>query len=153
VTTVSPASPGPRLRRATRDDLASVHRIEQSAFPQPWPYAAFEQYLGRTGFIVADDGRIVGYVVGDIIADGHRDVGHIKDLAVTRDRRREGIGSRLLGRAMANLSTEVDAVKLEVRDGNDAAIDLYRRHGFSFRRRLPAYYDNDEDALVLVCGV
>ena len=150
MTTVSPSPPGLQLRRATREDIPAVHRIEQAAFPQPWPFAAFEQYVGRPGFLVADDGGVVGYIVADVV-DGHgRPIGHVKDLAVRADRRREGIGGALLTHAIGVLSGRVETVKLEVRETNTAAIDLYRRHGFTYRRRLPEYYANGEDALVLV---
>ena len=151
-TAPSPPVGRPRIRRASRADLLEVYRIERDAFPPPWPFEAFERYLGESGFLVADDGAIAGYVVADTVTGhGGRRVGHIKDLAVRRDRRREGLGSRLLERAVGVLaSTPADAVKLEVRESNGPAIDLYRRHGFVYRRTLPAYYADGEDALVLV---
>lgn len=130
-----------------------MNRIEQSAFPQPWPAAAFEQYIGRPGFLVADDGAVTGYIVADVVEGHSRPTGHVKDLAVRADRRREGIASGLLSRASDILSEHVETVKLEVRASNDGAIDLYRRHGFTYRRRLPGYYANGEDALVLMRSV
>ena len=146
----SPAG-GLRVRQAKRADLLSVYRIEQSAFPQPWPFGAFEQYAGQPGFLVAEDGAIVGYVVADTTPAAHgRPVGHIKDLAVREDRRNEGVGSLLLARALSVLSGRVDEIKLEVRESNDPAIALYRTHGFEYRQTVPEYYGNDEDALVLV---
>lgn len=153
MTTVSPSSPGSRLRQARREDLSAVYRIEQTAFPQPWPFAAFEQYVGQPGFLVADDGGVVGYIVADVVQGHGRRVGHIKDLAVRADRRREGIATGLLTRAVEVLSDHTEAVKLEVRESNTAAINLYRHHGFTYRRRLPEYYANGEDALVLVRSV
>ena len=153
VTTTPAPSPGLQLRQARSDDLPAVHRIEQSVFPQPWPAGVFDQYLGRPGFLVAEDGTVVGYIVADVVDNGGRTLGHVKDLAVRADRRREGIASGLLSRALEVLSVHVGTVKLEVRAGNSGAIDLYRRHGFSFRRRLGGYYANGEDALVLMCPV
>lgn len=150
MTVVSPPSSGLQVRRAQRRDLPAVHRIEQSAFPQPWPAGAFEQYIGQPGFLVADDGGVVGYVVADVVKAHSRPIGHIKDLAVRTDRRREGIASGLLSRALDTVSGQAGTAKLEVRVGNTGAIDLYRRHGFSFRRRLSGYYADGEDALVLV---
>lgn len=155
VTTVSPSpGEGVRVRQATTADLLEVHRIEQSAFPQPWPFAAFEQYVGQPGFLVADAGAVVGYVVADTVTGYGRQIGHIKDLAVRRDRRREGIASTLLARAIAVLETQpITAVKLEVRESNDGARQLYRRHGFAYRRTLANYYADGEDGLVLIRGV
>jgi ribosomal-protein-alanine N-acetyltransferase len=151
VTTVFPPEEGPRIRQAERADLLAVHRIEQAAFPQPWPFGAFEQYLGESGFLVAADGVVVGSVVADAVAGHGRPLGHVKDIAVRRDRRGGGTGSRLLERALAVLdSCGVGPVKLEVRETNDRARALYRRHGFVHRRTVPRYYGDGEDALVFV---
>ena len=150
MTTTPAPSPGLQLRQAQSGDLPAIHRIEQSVFPQPWPAGVFDQYLGRPGFLVAEDGAVVGYIVADVVEGHDRTLGHVKDLAVRADRRREGIASGLLSRALEVLSVRADSVKLEVRAGNSGAIDLYRRHGFSYRRRLGGYYADGEDALVLV---
>lgn len=150
MTTVSPPSPGLQVRCAERTDLPAVHRIEQLVFPQPWPAGAFEQYIGRPGFLVAEDGRVVGYIVADTIEAHGRPFGHVKDLAVRTDRRREGIASGLLSRALDILAEHTDTVKLEVRASNSGAIDLYRRYDFTYRRRLPGYYADGEDALVFM---
>ncbi len=153
MTTAAPTpQTGPRVRQARRADLLAVYRIEQNAFPQPWPFAAFEQYAGQQGFLVADDGDIVGYIVADTATTpAHGDpIGHVKDIAVREQRRGEGIGSLLLGRAVEILGARVDAVKLEVRESNESAIALYRTHGFEYRQTAPEYYGNGEDALVFV---
>jgi ribosomal-protein-alanine N-acetyltransferase len=151
VTTVAPENEGPCIRPAERADLLAVHRIEQAAFPQPWPFTAFEQYVDEPGFLVADDGAVVGYVVADSVPNHGKPLGHIKDIAVREDRRGEGIGAGLLERALGVLGARgVASVKLEVRESNARARDLYRRYGFVHRRTVPRYYSDGEDALVLV---
>jgi ribosomal-protein-alanine N-acetyltransferase len=152
VTTVAPTeSSRPRIRQAERADLLAVFRIEQEAFPQPWPFAAFEQYLGESGFLVADDGAVVGYVVADAVPNHGEPLGHVKDLAVRADRRGEGIGARLLERALAVLGARGTAsVKLEVRESNEIARELYRTYSFVHRRTIPRYYSDGEDAIVMV---
>jgi [ribosomal protein S18]-alanine N-acetyltransferase len=142
------------IREATRADLLSVFRIEQASFPQPWPYNAFEHFLGRPGFLVADQGggRIVGYVVGDVgIAGDDAGMGHIKDLAVHPEHRGKGIGGALLGRGLVALSINgARSVRLEARRSNDAAISLYRSCGFERQRTVPRYYRDGEDALIMI---
>ena len=141
------------IRPAARGDLLAVYRIEKASFPQPWPFDAFESFLGDPGFLVATvDGAVVGYVVADTVPNAGRTLGHVKDIAVHPDYRGRGIGAQLLGSALTAMREKrASRVKLEVRESNDSAIRLYRRFGFQFRRTLPRYYDDGESAYVMVC--
>ncbi len=151
MTTTAVSGSTPRVRPAERADLLAVHRIEQESFPQPWPFIAFEQYLSEPGFLVAHDDAVVGFVVGDAIIQHGQLLGHIKDIAVRDDRRGEGIGALLLERALGVLTAEgARAVKLEVRESNDRAISLYRSYDFKQHHTVTNYYDDGEDALVLL---
>lgn len=152
---VPPTSADVTIRGAEESDLGSVVRIERDAFDQPWPYTAFERFVGESGFLVAtSDGAVVGYVVGDVTPNFGRDIGHVKDLAVAEQARRRGVGRSLLRQSLATLAVGgADVVKLEVREGNDAARTLYRDTGFDVARRVPRYYRDGEDALVMVLDV
>ncbi|WP_380681597.1 ribosomal protein S18-alanine N-acetyltransferase [Salinigranum sp. GCM10025319] len=141
------------IRQAEQADLLDVFRIERATFPQPWPFSAFESFLGERGFLVAtrESSEVVGYVVSDTTPNHGRDIGHVKDLAIHPEARRQGIGRDLLHRALAALGSAGAAlVKLEVRATNDAALALYRSEGFEPLRRVPRYYDDGEDAYVMV---
>jgi len=159
-----------RVRDAERADLLAVHRIERASFPSPWPMAAFERHLTSPAFLVAvdekgigagDDGdpasetidaaSVLGFVVADLVPNHGRPLGHVKDLAVHPDRRGEGVGSTLLDRSLAVLRGEsARSVKLEVRVGNESARSLYDAFEFEPLRRVPRYYDDGEDALIMV---
>jgi len=143
---------GAAIRPAVRADLLSVFRIEKRSFEQPWPYAAFEGLLDAPGFLVADaDGSVAGYVVGDTVDSHGIPIGHIKDLAVDPAHRRGGLGRRLLSRGLSALAAAgADRVKLEVRRSNRAARSLYRDFDFERHHTVPDYYEDGEDALVLV---
>ncbi|RLM56847.1 GNAT family N-acetyltransferase [Halobellus sp. Atlit-31R] len=151
-----------RTRPADRADLLDVLSIERTSFSDPWPYAAFESVLDAPAFLVAvptdgsvdGTGEILGYVVGDVMPNHGRDIGHVKDLAVRPDARGEGVGRKLLRDALFGLSLAGAAVvKLEVREGNEVARSLYREEGFEPTRRIPRYYSDGEDALLLVCDL
>ena len=152
--TSSPAieADGPQVRRADERDLLAVHDIEAASFPNPWPYSAFERFVGDPGFLVAvDDGTVWGFVVADVVPNDGRPLGHVKDLAVHPERRGEGVATTLLSRALMVLAQSgVDSVKLEVRESNDAARSLYEQFGFEPVHRLPEYYRDGADAVVLV---
>lgn len=152
MTTTGPAeTPAVYVRPAERSDLLDIYRIETDAFDQPWPFDAFEQYVGESGFLVAVDDGVLGFIVADVVSNEGMPIGHIKDLAVHRESRRSGIGSLLLDRAIEVLEDErVQAIRLEVREGNEAAVDLYRNYGFTYRQTIDEYYDDGEDALLLV---
>jgi ribosomal-protein-alanine N-acetyltransferase len=152
--TSSPAidSGGVNVRRADEPDLLAVRRIEEWSFPDPWPYEAFQRFVGDPGFLVADDdGDVIAFVVADVVPNRGRPLGHVKDLAVHPRRRDEGVGTTLLSRALMVLAQSgVVSVKLEVRESNDAARSLYEQFGFEPVHRVSEYYDDEEDAVVLV---
>ncbi|GAB3705520.1 GNAT family protein [Halorubrum pallidum] len=143
------------VRQVERADLLAVVRIEQTCFSDPWPYDAFERMVDEPAFLVAERGdEVVGYVVADLTPNHGRDIGHIKDLAVRPDARGAGIGRTLLRSALARLrAVGAAVVRLEVRESNEVARSLYADEGFEPIRRLPGYYRDGEDALVLVADL
>lgn len=165
------------VRRASRADLLDVSRIERAVFAQPWTFSVFERFLGESGFLVAvrddpegsdaagsggdgvDGNRgdgidVLGYVIGDVTPNFGRDIGHVKDLAVRPDEQGAGIGRRLLRQALVSLLLQGATVaKLEVRPSNEPAVSLYRSEGFEPARRIPRYYADGEDAMVMVLDI
>lgn len=155
MTTTAPgedAAPGVAVRPAERADLLAVSRIERQAFPQPWPFGAFEGFLGQPGFLVAEaPSGVVGYVVADTVSEQAGPVGHVKDIAVHPTWRGQGLGTRLLDRALAVLDRRgARRAKLEVRQSNEDAISLYRRFGFEPHHLISSYYADGEAAAVFV---
>ncbi|GAB7095665.1 ribosomal protein S18-alanine N-acetyltransferase [Halolamina litorea] len=143
------------IREAGQADLLAVFRIEKAVFPQPWPFASFEQFLGKPGFLVAtEDGAVVGYAIADVTTSAGRDLGHLKDIAVHPTAQGRGIGRALLRRVLLSMAVAgASVVKLEVRESNDIAQSLYDDVGFERVRRVPGYYDDGEDAYVMVLDV
>ena len=132
-------------------DVPTVHEIERLSFSTPWPAHAFEQEL--TGnrmarYLVA---RAVERVVGFGGIWLMVDEAHITTFGVHPEWRRRGVGRQLL-LALVQLSVDMRASRmtLEVRAGNHAAQELYRRFGFIVAGRRARYYTDDgEDALVM----
>lgn len=142
---------GIAIRRAERADLLDVFRIEKASFSEPWPYSAFERVLGEPTFLVASQGpQVLGFAVSDVTPNHGRDIGHLKDLAVRPADRNRGVGRRLVTRSLVRMAAEgATSAKLEVRESNEAARSLYRTVGFEPARRLPRYYQDGEDALLM----
>jgi len=172
----TPAPDAISIRPAERADLLAIYRIEQDAFPQPWPFRAFEGFLGRPGFLVAVDehgvgslgavdgvtdqagsastGEVRGYVIADVVTEFGRKIGHVKDLAVAPGWRGRGVGSRLLDRGLSVLvAGGATRAKLEVRVDNEGARSLYADFGFTTKRVVRGYYEDEQDALLLVADL
>jgi ribosomal-protein-alanine N-acetyltransferase len=139
----------PTPRPLAEADLDRVAELERRIFPDPWSRGAFEEALGlgATGAFAVDDesGQVVGYGVCRLLADQ----GEILNLAVSPERRGQGLGSALLS-AMLDWLRRCGAVEvfLEVRSSNREAIAVYQRFGFLERGLRKAYYRHPlEDAL------
>lgn len=134
-----------------RRHIRAVTHIESDVYPRPWSASLFgsELALRRTRrYHVAKVGReVVGY--GGIMLNP--DGAHVTTLAVAPRLHRRGIATRLmLTLARDAIEGGADAMTLEVRIGNRAAQDLYRRFGFApVGVRKNYYADLKEDALVM----
>ena len=134
-------------------DMDGVMAVEHDSFLTPWSRAAFEEELAQNRlarYIVAEEnGIIVGYAGTWLVINE----AHVTNVAVSGQRRREGIG-RLLMTKLMELSREsgMESMTLEVRVSNTAARSLYQELGFveaGLRRNY--YSETKEDALILWC--
>ena len=161
---VDPGAPGAealRLRPMRVEDISEIRAIEVRSFKLPWSETAFRrvieemphsrllvaEFSGWPGQKEAGGGGIVGYACWWEVVDEC----HITNVTVSPDFRRRGAGKFLLEGILDDARRRGSLrATLEVRAGNEAAIALYEKFGFSsvaMRRRY--YPDNGEDALVM----
>ncbi|WP_248299395.1 GNAT family N-acetyltransferase [Halorhabdus amylolytica] len=88
--------------------------------------------------VAREEGRLVGFVMFTVESDSlERTVsrGLIENLYVVPDRRREGIGTKLLERAENALEDSgVETIALDVLAGNDSARAFYAETGYEPHR-------------------
>ena len=139
------------FRKMTLDDLEQVAAIDQMSFSLPWPARSFQFELtdnpASRSWVAELEGRLVGMVVAWLIVDEI----HIATIAIHPDFRKLGIGEKLLSHTLRSAKAE-GAVSsfLEVREGNAAAIMMYRKFGYVESGRREGYYkDNGEDAILM----
>jgi [ribosomal protein S18]-alanine N-acetyltransferase len=162
------------IRRMSAEDLDQVIVLDCMSFSLPWPPSAYLHELNNTGgrvwvaeqeletplayrspfpIPVADFVRPAGEraVVGVVVTWLIVDEAHIATLAVHPELRRQGIARKLLCVALKDAAENgMLSALLEVRAGNVAAQDLYRKFGFEIVGHRPRYYqDNQEDALLM----
>lgn len=138
------------LREMLVDDLDQVMEIEDELFSVPWTKEGFLTFLMKENgmfLVVEEKGRILGYCGLLTVLDE----GDVTNVAVRRDRQREGIGNFLM-ESMIRLAEErgITMIHLEVRAGNETAIRLYERQGFVRDGLRKGYYtDPTEDAVLM----
>lgn len=137
-------------------DVAGVLEVEKKSFPSPWTGAAFLSELlnnERAYYLVARPTspgrkpRVAGYIGVWLIVDE----GHITNVAVHPEYRRQGLGRQLM-LAIEGWCKEQGATSmtLEVRVSNIAAQTLYEQLGYVRSGIRPGYYrDNNEDAFIM----
>ncbi len=96
------------------------------------------------------NGSAATQIVGFIVAEARRNLGHIITIDVLPDLRRAGIGSALLKAAEGRLrEAGVAIVELETAVNNAAAIQFYKQKDYFVEKTVPRYYSNQLDALVM----
>ena len=137
------------VREATLNDLNEIYAIEKESFPDPYPKALLKAFLFHPGaYIVAVvERKVVGYAIGII---RYRSLGHKISIAVRKDYRGKGIGKKLLNELLNRLfAMGAKKIRIEVRESNEIAINLYRKVGFVPKEKISGYYPDGETALVM----
>jgi ribosomal-protein-alanine N-acetyltransferase len=139
------------LRPFSKTDLSHVLEIERASFPSPWKEEFFISELRNpySCFLVAEKKEeVIGYICCWFIVDE----GQILNLAVHPDSRQSGVGKLLVREILKEAKKKrVDSLSLEVRKNNLAALSLYKRLGFYEMTIRRKYYEDGEDALLMVC--
>lgn len=131
-----------RIAPPTPRDAARLSEIHAGAFARPWGEDEFERflldkdiridclYLGRSR-------QPAGFALSRTVLDE----AEILSLALARSARGHGHSGFLLAHHLQGLAhAGVRTVHLEVEQGNEAALALYRRLGFQRTGIRPGYY-------------
>lgn len=141
----------PEVRVMVEADLDQVLLIERESFIEPWSQKLFAEALAyplSRNYVLEGSKKILGYANFYVV----QHEAHMLNIAIHPSCRRQGLATALLERTIGELSGQgVEEFYLEVREGNDSAIRLYRRFGFQFIGRRKKYYtETNEDALVML---
>lgn len=140
-----------RIVNAEPRHLDALETLERQCFSIPWTREMLESQLpdGMHEFLVAEaeDGEVQGYVGMMSVLDE----GYISNVAVSPTYRRQGIGDGLIRELMLRAEQRKLAfVTLEVREHNEPAIALYRKHGFQPVGLRKNYYEAPRENAVLM---
>ena len=135
----------------TEAHLEGVLAVEEAVFSIPWTRQDFEREIKENAlavyFVAKADDKIVGYAgMWHVVTEGH-----ITNVAVLEEYRKQGIGHGLMD-ALEQVAAEREmiGITLEVRISNSAAQHLYHEHGYRPEGLRKNYYpDTKEDAVIM----
>jgi ribosomal-protein-alanine N-acetyltransferase len=139
------------LRDLTEGDLEWVTAQEQEIFGAgAWSPALIRDdfHYGNKRYRGAElDGELAGWAIYGFDGDAF----HLMNIAVAAHHRRHGIGRALMEDFLREAeSVQATSAWLEVAVTNEAAVSLYRDHGFTDVRIRKRYYQpGDVDAVVM----
>jgi ribosomal-protein-alanine N-acetyltransferase len=129
--------------------MAAIHRV---CFSKAWDEAAMETFIASPealcliGSVADSSGGILG---GVLIARKAADEAEILTLCVAPACRNSGLGRALLDAAVTALrQAGARTLFLEVENGNEAALRLYRSLGAVPVGRRARYYESGTDAAI-----
>lgn len=138
------------VRALDKDYAKNIATLFSLELPDGWTesmiISAFN--TGRFNALGAYDGD---KLIGAITFSYSTDTADIEDVAVLREYRRSGVALNLIDQALEKIrENKKEKVFLEVRAGNTPAINLYLKVGFTNLSVRKKYYDDGEDAVVMV---
>ena len=136
------------LRPYQPSDFETLYRIDQACFPKGIAYGKTEMktYLRSEGSycLIAETS---GDVAGFILTERSTEQAHIITLDVLAPYRRQKIGSLLLETAEQEAASQgVQRIYLETATTNEAAIALWKKHGYREIAVATNYYGRGLDA-------
>ena len=160
------------VRRMREEDIPQVVEIEKIAFSRPWTKSIFKAVLllpYAAYYVAVEDGEtgadavntvltgqesaefVPGKIVGVCGVKKIFEEGDISNVAVHPDYRGRGISRNMLEVLMREACEDgVQAFTLEVRAGNEIAVNLYESLGFCTEGIRPRFYEDPvEDGLIM----
>jgi [ribosomal protein S18]-alanine N-acetyltransferase len=138
------------IRWMIRRDMPEVLAIEGQSFEFPWLEEDFIRCLRQRnciGMVAEDDDRVVGFMIYEL----QKARIHVLNFAVAGDFQRRGVGSQMIAKLIAKLSSQRRTrITLAIRETNLAAQLFFRENGFRAVSVLRGYYaDTPEDAYIM----
>jgi len=140
------------VERASTADAEAIAALEAGFEPlERWSLKSWRQEIVAPGrLILAAKRKATGEVLGAAAYHLVDDTADLNRIMVAPTQRRLGLARlMLLGGLEWALLQGAARMMLEVRADNDAALALYRSHGFVPVATRPLYYGGTVDALVL----
>src|ERR1700722_11385686 len=142
------------IRLARLSDMDSILRIEQASFGEDaYDRNLFAEYHLKCGglFLVAVRSRkVCGYMITCTSGQSAPDRAELVSIAVDPKARGRGIASALMDSTLRRLRRRrVARFRLIVKGGNQPAVEMYQKYGFTRKRIMRRYYEDGADGILM----
>jgi len=137
--------------KACEKHIDDIIIIENLSFKTPWSRESITQEICENKSAIYLCATVAGSAVGYAGMWHICDEGHITNIAVHPEYRRNRVGSALMEALLeAARERSIRALTLEVKRSNCNAQQLYKKYGFAEEGFRKGYYaDNNEDAIIM----
>jgi len=139
------------IRKMFPEDIETVVNQELEVFGSTLGTKMLNYELGVNQYayyyVVEKDDQIIGYIGLWCVFEK----GQITNFYIMPDYRGEGIGNKVILFALNHFDDYgVKTITLEVRESNSVAFSLYQKHGFTEGGIRKNYYENGENARLMI---
>lgn len=137
------------IRKMTLKDIDVIYDLECQLFgASAWPKETLKKDMELFYFdVLEENDEIVGYCSLSVLYEN----ADILNIGVHPNHRRKGYGTMLMKHMLDMASREkVENITLEVRVSNQPAIALYESLGFKKAAKRRQYYQDGEDAFLMI---
>ena len=136
------------IRQSVHGDLPDALKLDKEAFGKDaWTILDYISVFSDPSICrltAVTEGKFAGFAAAELDEENRV---YLLTLAVRPEFRRKGIGAALLG--SCEDAFEASGACLFTDDQNQAAIGLYESAGYRTVGRIPGYYMNGHDALIM----
>lgn len=133
------------LRKAEISDIEEIYNIFSETLT-PWSMENIKASVIKDFALVCGEKQVDAVIIISKVLDECE----VLNLAVSKEKRRQGFGKLILKSALGSDFLKNTSVFLEVRKSNVAAISLYEKVGFNKIGERKRYYTNPlEDAVLM----
>ena len=134
----------------TKEDVSSIIEIERENFSDGWNESLLNSAFDSGRFYalsLTEGNQTLGIITYSIA----QDTADIEGVVTVKQFRRKGVGKMLVQQVLDSLKAQgVGKVFLEVRASNEPAKNLYHSKGFLDISLRKKYYQDGEDAIVML---
>ena len=139
------------IRLMQLSDIEQVFNIEKQVQSHPWSYKQFQEAVDAyQSTVIQKNGKVVGFCILQPVLDE----ANLLLMAIDPNFQGQGLGYKILDASTQMLKNNPIQIFLEVRESNQAAINLYEKSGFHQIDLRKNYYPLEkggkEHAIIMV---